>query len=230
MVDGETERTKLSKKEAKPVATPAVKSIVPKPETSTAKPSSCKKRKITEPAKLSIQECNDFFDAHKKLHHFSHQALDKMVEFYSQLAKELDMCKQKLADSQKGEAAKGKKLLEVTKELNKTKAELQDTHLQHARDSEESNEQAKASATISIFQAMIKMAKEAEDKDFDRSAWDVEEWKRLVAELGGELVSEEDARKVVAKDEVQGSAKVAEEYKAVDAGKVVDQGSDGIDA
>ncbi|KAI3783285.1 hypothetical protein L1987_42362 [Smallanthus sonchifolius] len=111
----------------------------------------------------------------------------------------MEVCKQKLADSQRSEAAKGKKLSVVTRELNQVKAR-------------------------------IKMAKEAEDKDFDRATWDVEEWKRLVADLGEEPVLEEDASKLVIEDEVEGTAKVAEEHGAVDAGKQVDQGDEGNDA
>ncbi|KAI3676096.1 hypothetical protein L1987_85695 [Smallanthus sonchifolius] len=63
-----------------------------------------------------------------------------------------------------------------------------------------------------------------------KSTWDVEEWKRLVAELGGELISEEDVGKVVAEEEVQGSAQVADEHDIEGAGKQVDQGNEGNDA
>ncbi|KAI3825888.1 hypothetical protein L1987_07603 [Smallanthus sonchifolius] len=79
-----------------------------------------------------------------------------------------------------------------------------------------------------IHEALVKEAEEAkqmaDDKDFDRSKWDVQEWQRLVAELGGEPVQEASV------DAAEGSAKVAEEHGAAVAGKQVDQGDDGNDA
>ncbi|KAI3828177.1 hypothetical protein L1987_02274 [Smallanthus sonchifolius] len=75
----------------------------------------------------------------------------------------------------------------------------------------ESYEQAKTPAAISIFQARIKMAKEADDKDFDRAKWDVQEWKRPVAKLGGEPVQEASVGSLVVEDEAEGSVKVTAE-------------------
>ncbi|KAI3732509.1 hypothetical protein L1987_63714 [Smallanthus sonchifolius] len=229
-IDSMVSKGKVVKKEAKAVPTLVAKQSAPKTDTSTIKASSSKKRKIQDPVDLNIRDCTDFFDSHEKLHNFNHLALDKVIGFHEHLVKEMELCKHKLTDSQKNEAAKGKKVLDVTKELHQIKAELQEVHLQRDRDIDESNEHAQASAAISIFQSRIKMAKEAEDKNFDRSTWDVEEWKRLVAELGGELISEKDAGKVVAEEEVQGLAQVAEENDIEGAGKQVDQGNEGNDA
>ncbi|KAI3725210.1 hypothetical protein L1987_64988 [Smallanthus sonchifolius] len=200
-IDSMVSKGKVVKKEVQSNVVPAVKPIAPRPEPSTAKPSSNKKRKISDPAELSIQDCTGFADAHRILHNLSHL---------------------------KNKASKDKKLSNISRELAQVKAEKKEMLLQHARDIDESNTQAKASAAISIFHSRIKMAMEAEDKDFDRSTWDVEGWKRLVAELGGELTSKKDAGKAVAEDQVQGSKMVAEEHEVVDAGKQANQGDEGM--
>ncbi|KAI3795367.1 hypothetical protein L1987_38019 [Smallanthus sonchifolius] len=184
-IDSMVSKGKVVKKEAEAVPAPVSKLSAPNPDTSTVKPSSSKKRNIQDPVDLNIRNCTDFFDAHKKLHNFNHL-----------LVKEMELCIEKLADSQKNKAAKGKRLLDVTKELHQIKAELQEAYLQHVRDIDASNEQA--------------------------YAWDVEGWKRLVVEL----TLEKDAGKVVAKDQVQGSVMVVEEHEAASAGKMVDQGNE----
>ncbi|KAI3813982.1 hypothetical protein L1987_18720 [Smallanthus sonchifolius] len=66
-------------------------------------------------------------------------------------------------------------------------------------------------------EAKIKLAKEADDRDFDQAKWDVQEWKRLVAELGGEPVKDEEMDNQVV--EAEGSVKVVAD--------VIEQGNEG---
>ncbi|KAI3786390.1 hypothetical protein L1987_40032 [Smallanthus sonchifolius] len=189
-IDIMVSKGKTIKRKTSQLALPAPKPEVPKPESSTprSKLPVKKKRKPADAAEVAIFECRDYADAHKKLHALGHLALEQITKFHESVAKEAEEGKQMICNLQKIATTKNKKLADVTKELSRVKAELQDAYAQHAQDLDESHEQAKTSATISKFQARIKMAKEADDKDFERANWDVQEWKRLVAKLGGEPV------------------------------------------
>ncbi|KAI3783283.1 hypothetical protein L1987_42360 [Smallanthus sonchifolius] len=208
-------------KEAGQPSFPAAKPEAPKPESSTARPRSTshKKRKLFDPVELAITECSDYADLHKRLHTLGHLALEKMTKIHEALVKEAEDSKQMVIDLQRIGAAKNKNLAEATDELDKVKAELQDAYAQHAQDLEESHEQAKMLAAISIFQARVKMAEEAANKDFDQANWDVLGWKKLITELGGKPMPKVVEGKLVAEGEVEGSVKEAAE--------VIGQGDEG---
>ncbi|KAI3798312.1 hypothetical protein L1987_33583 [Smallanthus sonchifolius] len=206
------------KREPSQTATTTPKPETSKPESLTAhpKPTSNKKRKIADPVEVAINECSDYADVHKKLHALSHLVMDKIARLYELSVKEAEESKQMI----RIRAANNKKLADTTDDLNRVKAELQDAYAQHAKDLEESHEQVKMSAAVSIFQVKIKMAEEAADKDFDRANWDVLRWKKLVAELSGEPMQKEGEGKLVVEGEAEGLVKaVAEVFGQDNEGK-----------
>jgi hypothetical protein len=122
--------------------------------------------------------------------YFSVQGMMCLKSFYEKKLRELE---ETLADMRGITAAKDK---DVTRIVRQKKALEEDLKVAESRLQEEvlaATEHAKIWAAKSVIQARIKMAKEAGDPGFDRSAWDVAKWEQALADLGEDDDVEEPA-------------------------------------
>ena len=76
-------------------------------------------------------------------------------------------------------------LQEKLADLNKSNKALHEAKAQHAEELVDVISQTKRSAALTVYQARIKMFEEASDPAFDKAKWDVDAWKKVVADLEG---------------------------------------------
>ncbi|MFS7943760.1 hypothetical protein Hanom_Chr06g00503991 [Helianthus anomalus] len=87
--------------------------------------------------------------------------------------------------------AKDQRIASLENEVNLVKRVLVMAHVTADHEKAKVMEGAKLSAIIAMLKIKLQMAKEAEDPDFDGTAWDQEGWKKRLAELDDEEESEE---------------------------------------
>ncbi|KAM0025490.1 putative RNA-directed DNA polymerase [Helianthus debilis subsp. tardiflorus] len=177
---------------------------VPDPNSMSTRGKGAKKRKAAE--------------ALEGLPLIQHQFEEYVSEIHMLLDSQAEEAEQKHLDFQKLFLAKDQKIASLENDVNLVKMELVLAHITAGQEKAEVMEGAKLSATIAMLKIKLQMAKEAEDPDFDRTAWDQEGWKKRLAELD----EEEDAEEVLA-IEAGGSGlkdKVEEAAAGGDAAKV----------
>ncbi|MFS7964340.1 hypothetical protein Hanom_Chr08g00749101 [Helianthus anomalus] len=146
---------------------------VPNPKRMSTRGKGAKKRKAAEALEgLPLLQ-----------HQFKDYVSEKFAEIQMLLDSHTEEAEQKILDFQKIFLAKDKKISSLENEVNLVKRELVLTQATAQQEKAEVMEGAKLSATIAMLKIKLQMAKEAEDPDFDRSAWDQEAWKQKLAEL-----------------------------------------------
>ncbi|MFS8019638.1 hypothetical protein Hanom_Chr15g01406081 [Helianthus anomalus] len=154
----------------------------PEPKTmSTRARISFKRKKPTE-----ITE-----DAFQIEHHFHEVITEGFVRIQALQEKNLVEAEEKIADLRTIAAAKDKKIAQLEKEVNGLKkkimvAKIMLEEIEANKVELEATGEAKVCAARTILQDRIKMAEEAKDPIFDRSAWNVEGWKLALLNFGGE--------------------------------------------
>lgn len=118
--------------------------------------------------------------------------------------KEFADTKAKLEDAKKSALDKTKQLEKkvgkVETELKVVKAAQVKILRDHQKEMEEYKQGLIKSATISVFQARVRMALQAKDPNFKIEDWDVEAWQEKILSLGGKEVTSESTPVVVPQD------------------------------
>ncbi|KAJ0898586.1 hypothetical protein HanRHA438_Chr08g0358511 [Helianthus annuus] len=97
----------------------------------------------------------------------------------------------KIADLQQVALLKDLKIADLQKDLQSAKNETAKVLINADYEKHEITQDAKVSAAIAMYKTKLKMALEAQDPDFVRSTWDVEDWKARLAEQDDEEEAEE---------------------------------------
>ncbi|KAJ0867053.1 hypothetical protein HanRHA438_Chr12g0558711 [Helianthus annuus] len=96
-----------------------------------------------------------------------------------------------IADLQQMGVLKDLKIADLEKELRATKDDAAKMLINFDYEKHEITQDAKVSATITMYKIQLQMAMEAQDPAFDKSTWDVEGWKARLAELEDDDEAEE---------------------------------------
>ena len=119
-------------------------------------------------------------------------------------------------DAELGIAVKGKKIAEDSLEKS-----IKANDKKWRKEVEKAVHEAKICASKAVLESRVKIVKEAQDPDFDRSSWDVEHWEQILKDMGDD--DEDDnatAEKLV--EMGKGKAKLVDEEELVGEGHGVD--------
>ncbi|KAF5757049.1 hypothetical protein HanXRQr2_Chr17g0822071 [Helianthus annuus] len=151
----------------------------PKTMTTRAKAGS-KRKKPFDPKE-------DSFQIERQIHEF---VTERFVHLKAYQDKSLAEAEENLTDLRSIATAKDKKITQLEKEVNSLEKQIMVAEIQANKTEMEATDEAKVCASRAILQARIKIAQEAMDAGFDRSAWDVADWKQTFLELGGDAEPE----------------------------------------
>jgi hypothetical protein len=142
-----------------------------------------------------------------------------LKSFYEKKLKELE---ETLADMRGIAAAKDKDVTRIVKQKKSLEEDLRTAESRLQEEVLAATEQPKIWTAKSVIQTRIKMAKEAGDPGFDRTAWDMAKWEQALADLGEDDDGEEPAAEKA--DEVGTSkGKAGEGGEGGEAAKVGDE-------
>ena len=117
-------------------------------------------------------------------------SLQKFAEIETYVGHVEDQDRQ-IADLQQMGVLKDLKIADLQKELQATKDDAPRMLINFDYEKHEITQDAKVSAAITMYKIQLQMAAEAQDPAFDKSSWDVEGWKAILAELEDEDEAEE---------------------------------------
>ncbi|KAK1432048.1 hypothetical protein QVD17_08937 [Tagetes erecta] len=181
-IDSRVSKKKAAKTEAeKPIEIKGASSSIP------PKPTPGKKRKSCDAAEPSMFSGMDFIETDKKLQDVLQAGRDQLIKCYNETLVEFHEAERTISDMKRMVAMRAKV---TAQEKEALKLELE---TKHAAEMESMIETAKDSAALTVYEARLKMVKEANDPDFDRSLWKIEDWESVVADLK-EKLAEEDTR------------------------------------
>ncbi|KAI3741783.1 hypothetical protein L1987_59460 [Smallanthus sonchifolius] len=130
-----------------------------------------KKRKTTEVLEFEFFEGMDSAETTKKLQSLMNMGLEKLYANLSEAEKSAEEALEKVEDLKKILASKSKYL---ENEIQIQKNKLQESTTQYELRLQQTVEDAKKSAAMSIIQSRIQTAEQADAKGFDSAAWDLE--------------------------------------------------------
>ncbi|KAK1441332.1 hypothetical protein QVD17_07179 [Tagetes erecta] len=181
-IDSRVSKKKAAKTESeKPIEIKGASSSIP------PKPTPGKKRKSCDDVEPSMFSGMDFIETDKKLQDVLQAGRDQLIKCYNETLVELHEAERTISDMKRMVAMRAKV---TAQEKEALKLELE---TKHAAEMGSMIETAKDSAALAVYEARLKMVKEANNPDFDRSLWKIEVWESVVADLK-EKLAEEDTR------------------------------------
>ncbi|KAF5755378.1 hypothetical protein HanRHA438_Chr17g0812061 [Helianthus annuus] len=173
---------------------------IPEPKTMTTR------AKVGSKRKKSMESEDDAFEVERQFHEF---VIEKFAHVKAHHEKSLSEMEENLVSLRSIVAAKDNTISKLEKDVKALKKQLFMAEMETNKAVMEAIDEAKVFVTCTVLQAKIRMAEEAVDPDFDRSAWDVASWKQTLLHLGGEVepepVKAADARSSGAKETAGGA-------------------------
>ncbi|KAJ0779751.1 hypothetical protein HanPI659440_Chr06g0229991 [Helianthus annuus] len=126
---------------------------------------------------------DDAFEVERQFYEFVTERFTRMKAHYERSLVEIE---ENLVGLRSITSAKDKTNSKLEKDVKGLKKQLFMAKVGTNKAVMEATDEAKVCAARTILQARIRMAQEASDPDFDRSAWDVASWKLTLLKLGGE--------------------------------------------